>query len=237
MGCEVGGGKGLSRMAAKITASRSDDRRVVSPPERENAPFWSRFARFYETFIHVTTRNYPELVRRVAHEVGDARRVLDVGTGTGLMAFETSKRAGFVEAVDFAPGMIALARRKADELGVRNVRFSLQSAYALDFPDGSFDAVVASNVLHCMKMAERALGEIRRVLSPGGILVAPTFCHAGSHWTRVLSRLSMLVGFRPYRMLTTESLAGLIESCGFEVLTREEWKDVIPLAYVVARAV
>jgi ubiquinone/menaquinone biosynthesis C-methylase UbiE len=106
--------------------------------------------------------------------VGEGSRVLDLGTGTGDTALMLSKRVGptgSVAAVDASAAMIDAAKAAFAREGAGNVRAAVMPAEALDFADGSFDAVVTRNVLMFVDLP-RTLGEIRRVLRPGGRVAA-----------------------------------------------------------------
>jgi len=100
----------------------------------------------------------------------DCDRVLDVGCATGTLTVQIAERLrgrGCVVGVDAAPRMIDVASRKAGDLPVR---FEVQLAEDLTFPDESFDRVVNTMFLHHMPLdlKERALAEMVRVLEPGG---------------------------------------------------------------------
>ena len=98
-------------------------------------------------------------------------RVLDVATGTGLVAVEAAKRVGpggTVLATDFLPAWEPYVRKSASEAGVTNVIFAAMSAEALDLPEASFDVVYCQFGLMFMPEPVLALREMRRVLRPGG---------------------------------------------------------------------
>jgi SAM-dependent methyltransferase len=97
------------------------------------------------------------------------RRVLDAGCGAGPLFAALRERGADVTGVDASAGMLALARRRLGDdaaLHVADLRDPLP------FPDGAFDDVVASLVLHYLKDWGPTLAEFRRVLRPGGRLIA-----------------------------------------------------------------
>ena len=95
---------------------------------------------------------------------------LDVGCGTGFLTFELAGRGHRVTGVDFAPAMIAEARRKASERGI-SVRLEEADAEQLPFPAGSFDVVISRHLLWTLPHPEVAIDEWLRVLRAGGRLV------------------------------------------------------------------
>jgi ubiquinone/menaquinone biosynthesis C-methylase UbiE len=94
---------------------------------------------------------------------------LDAGCGTGFLSFELAGRGHRVTGIDFAPAMLAEARRKAAERGV-SIRFEEGDAEQLPFVSGSFDLVVSRHVLWTLPHPEAAIDEWIRVLRPGGRL-------------------------------------------------------------------
>jgi SAM-dependent methyltransferase len=100
-----------------------------------------------------------------------AGRILDVATGTGLVALEAAKRVGpggTVLATDFLPAWEPYVRETASEAGVTNLTFAAMPAEALELPDASFDVVYCQFGLMFVPEPVRALREMRRVLRPGG---------------------------------------------------------------------
>jgi SAM-dependent methyltransferase len=94
------------------------------------------------------------------------RRVVEVGCGTGVFAARCASELGCdVVAVDSSPAMVEEAR-------ARGVAAILGDVRDLPFEDGAFDCAVALWMLHHVDDRDRAIGELARVLRPGGRLVA-----------------------------------------------------------------
>lgn len=94
---------------------------------------------------------------------------LDAGCGTGFLSFELTARGHRVTGIDFAPAMLAEARRKAAERRVA-IHFEEGDAEHLRFASASFDLVISRHVLWTLPHPEAAIDEWIRVLGPGGRL-------------------------------------------------------------------
>jgi len=99
-----------------------------------------------------------------------ALEALDAGCGTGFLSFELLARGHHVTGVDFAPAMIAEARRKAAERSVL-VRFEEADAEQLPFTPARFDLVISRHLLWTLAHPKAAIDEWIRVLRPGGRLI------------------------------------------------------------------
>ncbi len=110
------------------------------------------------------------LLERFPAQAPETLRVLDVGTGPGFYAIILAGRGCRVTAVDCSAAMLDEARRNAGALAKR-IEFRRMDAQALDFPDGSFDAVVTRNLTWNLPDPEKAYREWLRVLRPGGALL------------------------------------------------------------------
>jgi ubiquinone/menaquinone biosynthesis C-methylase UbiE len=152
-----------------MTADRLD------PVKQQVAAHWDRrAAHFDEDFGH-SIRTPAERAAwdgildliLTGRPAGDA---LDIGCGTGFLAFELAGRGHRVTGVDFAPAMLAEARRKAAVRGAA-IRFEEADAEHLPFPAGSFDLAISRHVLWTLPHPEAAVDEWIRVLRPGGRLV------------------------------------------------------------------
>lgn len=113
------------------------------------------------------TRRRTRLLEVLALKPGE--HVLDIGPGPGHYAFEMScavGESGRVAGVDTAEKSIETAQRRCS--GLTNVRFYLGDAVALPFAEATFDAALSTQTFEYLPNVEAALGEILRVLKPGG---------------------------------------------------------------------
>ena len=94
-------------------------------------------------------------------------RVLDIATGTGNAALAAARRGAVVSGIDASPRLIAVARERAADEGL-STAFEVGDAQALPYGDGSFDLAVSIFGLIFAADPQRAVGELLRVLRPGG---------------------------------------------------------------------
>jgi ubiquinone/menaquinone biosynthesis C-methylase UbiE len=131
--------------------------------------YWDYGSKFYDTAPGIggdeERRMWKELL---SGTVGPSpKNVLDVGSGTGIIAMHLAELGHSVTAVDFSEGMMDVARKKALAKGA-NIRFMEGDVENLNFEDGTFDCVTARYVLWTLPHPEKAVKEWARVVKPGG---------------------------------------------------------------------
>ncbi len=136
--------------------------------------YWNRAADDYNHGVPVTrgrdskTARWQALFCRVFPP--DARTVLDVGTGPGVIAIMLAEKGYDVTGVDFSPEMLGYARENATKRNL-SIRFEEADTESLPYPDDSFDIVVSRHVLWTSVNPEAVLREWFRVVKPGGRVV------------------------------------------------------------------
>lgn len=128
------------------------------------------------TFDQLSERFSAPIAKRLLDlaELASNERVLDLGTGAGLLALRAAGQtpAGKVVGIDHSAGMLRQAEEKASRLGLSDrVEFRRMDAEGLEFDTGAFDVAVSLFVLLHLPNPRAALSELHRVLRPGGRVV------------------------------------------------------------------
>jgi len=158
---------------------------------------------------------FRERVLRLAR-LSSGEQVLDVGCGTGTLAIAAKRQVGptgTVYGVDASPEMLARASKKASKAGVEIV---LKNALveALPFPDGHFDVVLSTVMLHHLpgKLRRQCAVEIRRVLKPGGRVLAVDFGTSPSQ------RKGIVTHFHRHGHISLAEILALFNEAGLKIV-------------------
>ena len=195
---------------------------------QEHKDFWDRNANRYDRFMRKDHKAYKQMYSLI-YPVVRHKQVLELATGTGLIAKNIVNAAAHIEATDASGEMIAEAKRDSRSA---KLYFSVQDMFCLPYADRSFDVVIVSNALHIVPEPERALAEIRRVLKDDGILIAPTFTHAENSFPgKVKAFFMKLAGFPLHSKWTNEEYLAFLRENGWTVRKSTVLKTSFPLTY------
>ena len=193
-------------------------------PDNSGHPAGSHFDRRGATYDQAGVHRRIAAVLAAGVVLEPGLRVLDVATGTGLLALDAAKRvgpAGSVLGVDVSEGMLAEAKRKAAEAGLRNIEFVLGDAERLDLALASFDRLTCSSALVLMSDVPRALRHWSSFLKPGGIIAfdapAAPFGPSG-RIAEIASAHGIWLGYAEVAD-TPAKCRAFLEGAGFEVLS------------------
>lgn len=181
-----------------------------------------RWASFYDASVKIMTLGQVRRLRTLTVEhtlLKPGESVLDVGCGPGGVTIPAKLRVGKngrVAGIDPAPEMIAVARRKANRAGLE-IDFRVGVIESLPFPDGTFDAVTSSLMMHHLPehVQVKGLAEINRVLKPGGrLLIADMMRPSPSFLKRFFTSLVLHHGHS--MQFGIEDLSELLKEAGFK---------------------
>ena len=191
---------------------------------------WDREGASLEEAFRPVTDRMVELLAPIPGEI-----VLELASGTGIVGLAAAAALGGrgrVVLSDFSPAMLAVARRRGEELGLEGLEFRVIDAERMDIPDASVDAVVCRFGYMLMADPESAMAETRRVLRPGGRLVLAVWAEAARNpWATLPSAAAAAHGHLPPpppgapgidALSDPDRLLGLIAGAGLEDARAEE---------------
>ena len=136
--------------------------------------FWDNVAGVYDVFVNVINRKTHQKLRRIVSSLIEPDdTVLECACGTGLLSAVIAPKCRQLTATDFSEKMLKKAEKNCRSF--RNITYAQADITALSFADGSFDKVVAGNVIHLLDNPVTALRELNRVCKDGGMLIIPTY--------------------------------------------------------------
>jgi phosphatidylethanolamine/phosphatidyl-N-methylethanolamine N-methyltransferase len=180
---------------------------------------YNRYSSIYDVVFGKVFRSGREMAP-VLLDLFPGAQLLDVGVGTGL-SFPLLPRNIQITAVDLSQKMLDRAKKRAQSLALRNINLIKMDATNLEFPDNSFDRVLAAYFVSTVPDPVKVVREMKRVCKPGGLLVFINHFQSDNRLTapfeKAVSPLFYRLGFR-----TDLNLNRLLEKCELETETREK---------------
>lgn len=190
--------------------------------------FWDKNAKIYDKFMKKDSSAYEQMYALIRPAIKN-KDVLELASGTGLISKHIVSSAHSIEATDASEKMINIVKTDNNS---SKLHFSVQDMFSLPYADNSFDVVIIANALHIVPSPEKALKEIKRVLKPNGILIAPTFTHSDNNIRGKIKAFFMkLAGFPLYTKWSNAEYQNFLITNGFIPYKNENLKASFPLSY------
>lgn len=197
--------------------------------------FWDNVAWIYDIFANVINRKANRaLCTAVAAAILPTDRVLECACGTGLLSGVIAEKCRSLTATDFSANMLKRAKKKCAKYS--NVQFEPGNILHLRYPDRSFDAVVAANVIHLLDEPYQALQELDRVCRSGGRIIIPTYINqTDKGTTNPVSGAIGKAGADFKREFTSASYRRFFADAGYRDVTYTLCAGKIPCTVAVIR--
>ena len=199
--------------------------------------FWERFANVYDLAMKKNQRMEREAAAYITEFLDKDMKLLETACGTGRFSCALAKQVSRISCCDYAEQMVQQTAKKAQSLGLTNLDVSRQDITALSFPDHSFDAALAANVLHLLPEPERAIEELSRVVLPGGLLIFPNFVNGENKLLgRCFLRFIKLLGFQPKQEWNSHTYLQILEQQGLEIVAHRSFSGQQTLCVAIPRS-
>ncbi len=197
--------------------------------------FWDNVAGAYDIFVNVINRKtHQKLKRIVSSLIEPDNTVLECACGTGLLSAVIAPKCRQLTATDYSEKMLNKAKKNCAVF--QNITFSKADITALSYPDGSFDKVVAGNVIHLLDNPMTAISELNRVCKDGGMLIIPTYINKDDKGkTNGFSDAVGMAGADFKREFTMESYRQFFLDAGYPDVEVSLADGRIPCAVAVMR--
>ena len=196
--------------------------------------FWAELANRYDSAIdNIMGEKIRLKIREKLNEENNLGNLLELGCGTGYFTETLAGKSENIISTDISEEMLSIARGK-----LNGFEFQVMNCQDIKFDEGTFDTVFMGLVL-LFTEPEKALKESSRVLKPGGLLIiADPDISFLSFYGNLKFRFKALVNYRKIpttgHFLNQEKIVNMLDTAGFEVVSKEIVRDEKNLNYVTA---
>ncbi len=187
------------------------------------ARFWDKRAEKYSQRPVADQNTYQKKLEITRTYLRPDSEVLEMGCGTGSTALAHAPYVRHILATEISPGMINIAKGKAEAGQVENITFETRAVDDHDIPESRYDVIMAHNLLHLLKDPEAAIIAACQGLKPGGAFVTSTACIGDMSWYfRIIAPVGHFLKLIPLvKVFTQAKLKQSHIEAGFEI--EQEW--------------
>lgn len=198
--------------------------------------FWDRQSSSFDKGDKDNQQSYIKTVDRFRKYLNLNDKVLELGCGTGLLSAEVATQVKEVHAVDISSKMVEIARRNAVERQIENIHIAQGTILDERFANGSFDMILAFNILHLVD-TPLVISRINNLLKPGGIFISDNPCvgEKRSLSSMLISLIGKLGIVPNVRNLKMSEFKDEIKNNNFQIVETEQTNDMFPQLFVVAQ--
>ena len=200
--------------------------------------FWNKRAAVYDSQVGGIYQDaYDRTVSNSLKYLTEGDRVLEFACGTGIVTCAVAPHVAHIESIDISAGMVQKAREKAEAQSLSNVEVRNMDLFDPALVPGSFDAVMAFNVLLYVENPDQVLARIHSLLKPNGVFLSATDCLGGSLSAAAIKKFwKSRTGAMPYvGFFTMKQLQRRVGKNGFAILQAENLFPAPPNLFLAAR--
>lgn len=200
--------------------------------------FWNKRAAVYDSQVGGIYQDaYDKTAAFSLQYLQSTDRVLEFACGTGIVTCAVAPHVAQLRAIDMAADMAQKAQEKVSAQGLYNVTVENLDLFDPSLKPGSFDAVMAFNVMLYLEDLDGVLARIRELLKPCGIFLSATDCLGGSFSAAAIKKFwKSRTGSMPYvGFFTMKQLERRVAKNGFSILQSENLFPAPPNLFLAAK--
>ncbi len=182
--------------------------------------FWDKTAKKYSKSDIKDKEGYHKTLEDTKKYLGRDKAVLEIGCGTGTTALILAEFVKDLTATDISSEMITIANEKKDAQKVSNVHFAQATLSDDSLKEGSFDVILANNLIHLLDNTDQVMKRIHALLKPGGVFIQKTAClrEKSIFWPMIAFVMGKIFGLSCIQNFTIAELEEIMAREGFRTL-------------------
>ncbi len=199
--------------------------------------FWDKIAKKYSKSKIKDEEGYEKTLDDTRKFLTNDAAVLEIGCGTGTTALKLSDSVNAMTATDISSNMIAIAKERAQEQNIENIRFMQSTLFDEKLKTKSFDVILAFNLVHLLEDTKGVMKRINELLKPGGLFISKTAClsEKSKLWPILAFVMGKVMGVGCIKCFTISELQEAMICAGFDVIEIYTQFPKPPRLFVVAR--
>jgi ubiquinone/menaquinone biosynthesis C-methylase UbiE len=196
--------------------------------------FWDRTAK---NFDQQDDQYDPSYVETIKSYLRPDDTVLDFACGTGSFSCLIANDVKEIQAIDISSKMLAIAERKAAKQEIENLNFMHATPFDERFKTGTFNVILAFNILHLLKETPQILQRINNLLAPGGYFISDTPClgEVNSLFRITITLISKLPMLPYVKNFGIAELKGSITHANFKIAEAQKLSQSPPTLLIAAK--
>ncbi|OPJ64606.1 class I SAM-dependent methyltransferase [Clostridium oryzae] len=204
----------------------------------ESKKFWNQLSSGYDKHaLHTYRQAYADTISKSEKYINPNQIAMDIGCGSGITTIELSKSVKEIYAIDTAKKMIDVAAAKMKSANIKNIHFEVSDIFDARWATGSFDVIMAFNILCYIKDIDSFLSRVFELLKLDGIFLSATDCW-GEKRNIITYTQSLLckAGVLPLmENLKIHDVEAMISKHGFHILESCNLYDKLPNLFIAAK--
>lgn len=201
--------------------------------------FWDKQAKRFEKQAKKDDEEFSLIVGKISAFLNKDDLVLDYACGIGTSSIKMSDYVKEIHAIDISSGMIEVAKKRSDLLGISKINFEQSLIFNTDFKKEKYNVITAFNILHLVQNNDNVIARIHELLMPGGLFISSTPClgESGALIRFIFKIISKITKLQHLQFLKLNDVEQLITQQKFEIISKEKLTKPADKYFAIAKKI